>query len=72
MNFLSNSLKFTLPSGKITLTVSLEPADINNKGNDQQINLIRVDVTDNGVGVSSQNIKKIFEVFNKSTSKENS
>ncbi len=50
-NVLKNAVKFTPPSGNITLSV-------NEAGNDLQIS-----VTDTGIGMTPAEIKRIFEAF---------
>lgn len=52
MNFLSNSIKFTPRGGRIEIKAVL---------NDQ--NQMEMSVTDSGVGISPQNIDKLFEAF---------
>lgn len=50
-NLLSNSLKFTPDKGNIDLTLSLEN------------NLLKISVTDNGIGILEEDIPKIFDRF---------
>jgi PAS domain S-box-containing protein len=60
MNLLSNSVKFTKKGGiKIELTIENETEkDVN----------IRFDVTDTGIGISKENITKVFEHFTQAES----
>jgi len=55
LNFLNNAVKFT-HSGKITLTVSAQPAG---KGADR----IRMAVTDTGIGIPAEALPRLFERF---------
>lgn len=79
LNFLSNALKFTLPNGKITLSVE----NSINEEEEKQIasssnktirlpNILKICVSDTGVGISKQKIRNIFQIFNKSTTNKNS
>jgi two-component system phosphate regulon sensor histidine kinase PhoR len=51
LNLLDNAVKFTPAGGKIEIKVSLDSK------------YLRVDVVDNGRGISSEDIKRIFERF---------
>lgn len=51
-NLLSNAFKFTASGGKVNINVSIE-----------QPNTLRIDVSDNGIGISEQLIDKIFTRF---------
>lgn len=53
-NLLSNSLKFTLPGGRISI-VAFNVQD--------QPNMIGISVIDNGVGINDSDQQKIFEMF---------
>jgi PAS domain S-box-containing protein len=53
VNLLSNAVKFTPEGGKVKLDVVL----------DKQENQIRFIVTDNGIGISREDIEKMFEPF---------
>lgn len=59
LNLLGNAVKFT-EYGKVTLTVSPIEAKINS---DLPMQTLRFEVTDTGVGISSQQLKKIFQPF---------
>lgn len=52
-NLISNAIKFTPASGKITVASSLVPDK----------NVVRVSVTDTGVGISKEDIAKLFKRF---------
>lgn len=52
-NLLSNSLKFTLPGGRINI-VAFNP---------EQSNMIGISVTDSGVGINDADQQKIFDMF---------
>jgi signal transduction histidine kinase len=51
---LENALKFTLPGGKVSLTVAREAADNN---------LVTIKVADTGIGIPQEHVKEIFEPF---------
>ncbi len=51
-NLLSNAIKFTPSGGKITLHASRRKS-----------NLLSIKVTDNGMGISREDLKRIFEPF---------
>ena len=56
INLLSNACKFTLDNGTISLSVCLEKHD------DNEVT-IRVDVADNGIGISPAQQERIFNSF---------
>lgn len=60
LNFLSNAIKFT-ESGCITLSAAVTEQSGN-------IALVRIDVTDTGIGISPEAIGKIFEPFSQADS----
>ena len=51
INLLSNAIKFTPPSGKVILSVELEEKEI------------LFSVTDTGIGISPENLDKLFQPF---------
>lgn len=51
-NYLSNAIKFTPEGGKISVRITLETE-----------NYFRLEVSDTGVGISKDNLEKIFNVF---------
>ena len=55
-NFLSNAIKFTPENGKITLDAKLT-------GENDGYRLIRVDVSDTGIGISDEQKSRIFRSF---------
>lgn len=61
LNILSNAVKYTPDNGKIEFTVQeLEQAD-----NTNQYSKLRFIVKDNGIGMSEEYIKEIFEPFSR-------
>jgi PAS domain S-box-containing protein len=56
INLLNNAVKFTNPQGKITLKVTLEPST-------ETGNMIRCAVIDTGIGITPENISKLFQPF---------
>lgn len=52
-NLLSNAIKFTHPNGEVVISIKKEKTDKRK---------IRLSITDNGVGISQKNIKKIFRI----------
>ncbi len=56
-NLLSNAIKFTPKYGMIKLIVNIK--------SDQNQNLLEIAVTDNGIGIDSENLPKIFERYYK-------
>ncbi|MCG8475547.1 MAG: ATP-binding protein, partial [Cytophagales bacterium] len=64
-NLVSNALKFTKAEGRISVNVRLEKVV-------EDLMEVRVDVRDTGIGISAENLQKIFGSFNQadiSTSK---
>lgn len=64
LNLLSNAIKFTKEGGSIFVNLSLDPE--NEK--------VYIDVQDTGIGISADNVDKIFDRFiqvNKSTTRDN-
>ena len=57
VNLLGNAVKFTKDGGKITLDISTYP------GTDEKHIIIRYVVQDNGIGMSEEFQKKLFEPF---------
>lgn len=49
-NLVSNAIKFTPPHGKITVTVF------------DSTELTRIDISDNGIGISEEDVKKLFDI----------
>jgi len=56
-NLLSNAIKYTPNEGKITLKVSTE---LDNSGLNP---MLRLDISDNGVGIEQNKLEKIFDRF---------
>jgi len=61
LNLLSNAFKFTIKEGIVELKVTY----------DEELLAFRFEIADNGIGISSENIKKLFKEFGKVDSQEN-
>ena len=59
INLLSNAIKFT-EEGQVTFTVDINDSNIDSDGNYKSICF---SVVDTGVGISEENINKIFSPF---------
>jgi signal transduction histidine kinase/CheY-like chemotaxis protein/CBS domain-containing protein len=59
INLLTNAVKFTPEGGKVMLTAARLP---NTEGSTKQ-NYIRITIVDNGMGISAENINKLFRPF---------
>ncbi|GAB4284243.1 MAG: hypothetical protein Fur0025_14830 [Oscillatoriaceae cyanobacterium] len=55
INLLNNAVKFTPAGGRITLEVSIQA--------DQTNLILRIAVTDTGIGIAPENIKQLFQPF---------
>ena len=62
INLLNNAVKFTLEGGMITLEVSLVSSEAN-ATHHPITNLLRIAVIDTGIGISAENIQKLFQPF---------
>ena len=60
-NLLSNAYKFTPEDGKISLSVFLQAKENNNS-------VLRFEVTDSGIGISSEQQKRLFHAFEQADS----
>ncbi|UCJ12540.1 MAG: PAS domain S-box protein [Phormidium sp. PBR-2020] len=58
LNLLNNAVKFTLDGGKIRLTVTEVPAEAS-----EETATLRFAVQDTGIGISPENIQKLFQPF---------
>jgi len=64
INLLSNAVKFTVEGGKITLEVScIQIASELGVVNSLPRHYIQIAVIDTGIGISAENIKKLFQPF---------
>jgi CheY-like chemotaxis protein len=59
LNLLSNAVKYT-PDGSVTFDVTKEPSS--SQDNDNEI-LLKVSVTDTGIGIKEEDIQKLFIAF---------
>ncbi len=59
INLLNNAVKFTLEGGRITLEVTLVAGETNLISS----TYLKIAVTDTGIGISAENIKKLFQPF---------
>jgi CheY-like chemotaxis protein/anti-sigma regulatory factor (Ser/Thr protein kinase) len=62
INLLNNAVKFTLEGGKITLEVSQVQIE-SSTTNLTPLNYLKIAVIDTGIGISSENIEKLFQPF---------
>ncbi|MEI6332015.1 MAG: ATP-binding protein [Pseudanabaena sp. ELA645] len=65
INLLSNAIKFSPERGRVSLVVSLQqnPAEITNEITNEITSEIRFAVTDTGIGISPENLQKLFQPF---------
>lgn len=61
INLLSNAIKFTPSGGKITLEYSLDRESISNENSSQA--WVSLTVIDTGIGITSDNLQKLFQPF---------
>lgn len=57
-NLLGNSIKFTPPGGRVSLTITELPS-----GDGKRIGWYRYEIADTGVGIEKENLSHIFEPF---------
>ena len=62
INLLNNAVKFTLEGGTITLAVSLVSSETT-ATHRPNTNLLKIAVIDTGIGISAENIQKLFQPF---------
>ncbi|MEI6429862.1 MAG: response regulator, partial [Pseudanabaena sp. ELA607] len=62
INLLNNAVKFTLEGGTITLEVSQVQLE-SSTSNPTPLNYIKIAVVDTGIGISAENIQKLFQPF---------
>jgi signal transduction histidine kinase/DNA-binding response OmpR family regulator len=61
-NLLMNAIKYTPPGGKITVSVSKQERESAKKGEKFQ-NYVKISVKDTGIGISQEQMKRIFDRF---------
>jgi PAS domain S-box-containing protein len=59
INLLNNALKFTPEGGRITLEVHQLPPELDRSS----LHFLQIAVIDTGIGISAENIKKLFQPF---------
>ena len=62
INLLNNAVKFTLEGGTITLEISLVRLE-RSTTNLTPLNYLKIAVIDTGIGISAENIQKLFQPF---------
>jgi signal transduction histidine kinase len=65
-NLLSNAVKFTPKGGKITLSAEMlkgQPADETEEGLDASRRVMKISVSDTGIGIEENNLERIFNAF---------
>jgi len=66
-NLLSNSFKFTTPQGQVFFNVDFSYSP---NGDQQEIDNIIISVSDTGIGIDSEKIPKLFDLFYSSDNRE--
>lgn len=57
LNCIGNSIKFTPPGGKLSVSVTEAP------GEDEKVNKYTIRISDTGIGMSPEFLKRVFEPF---------
>ena len=68
MNFLSNAVKFTKAGGMITISAEPVKEKLHTEVEDVERTYVRVKVTDNGVGISQEEIGLLFKRYKQTSS----
>jgi len=63
INLLNNAIKFTPEGGQVSLKVTLESCPFSSTETDLPTHQIWFAVTDNGIGITPENIPKLFQSF---------
>ncbi|WP_103667346.1 PAS domain S-box protein [Pseudanabaena sp. BC1403] len=62
INLLNNAVKFTPKGGRVNLEVAQLPPDVDTSDR-SSLQYLRISVIDTGIGISPENIKKLFQPF---------
>lgn len=68
MNLLSNALKFTKSGGTITLEAGLQIQEVITTSGQKAKQFVRVSITDNGLGIPSEELSSLFERYKQASS----
>lgn len=68
MNLLSNALKFTKSGGTITLEARPQTAEVTTASGQKAKQYVRISITDNGVGIPSEELSSLFERYKQTSS----
>jgi two-component system sensor histidine kinase/response regulator len=63
MNILSNALKFTKSGGMVTVEASQETGEVLTAEGPKEKQFVKVSITDNGVGISAEEVPLLFERY---------
>jgi len=63
INLLNNAVKFTPEEGRITMEVTKVYPEQKEGGTPQGLPLLRISITDTGIGIAPENLSKLFQPF---------